>query len=71
MSKRKYRPGQPIRTLDELVKQDLIYFFGRIMPRGWFLNWQLRLTTDYLNSGWIRSAVKIEDGQEDNHAEIH
>ena len=34
------------------------------MPHGWFMNWQLRLTTDYLNNGWIRSAVKIEDEKE-------
>lgn len=65
VSKRKYRPGPPISTLDELVKQDFIYFFGRIMPHGWFMNWQLRLTTDYLNNGLIRSAVKIEDEQEE------
>lgn len=28
------------------------------------MNWQLRLTTDYLNNGWIKTAVKIEDEQE-------
>lgn len=65
MSKRKYKPGPPIRTLDELAKQDFIYFFGRILPRGWFMNWQLRLTTDCLNRGWIRSAVKIENKKEE------
>ena len=64
MSKRKYRPGRQIHTLDELVNQDLVYFGKKITPSGWFMSWQLRLTTDYLNRGWIRSAVKIEDEKE-------
>lgn len=28
MSKRKYKPGPPIHTLDELAKQDFIYFLA-------------------------------------------
>lgn len=34
--KRKYRMGEKITSLDELVKQECVYCYGRIVQNGWF-----------------------------------
>ena len=39
---RKYSKGELITSIDELMKQDVVYIKDRVMNRGWFQNWQLR-----------------------------
>lgn len=46
MSKRKYKPGSYIISLDDLMKQDFVYCAGKLVHKGWFGSWQLR----YANS---------------------
>ena len=43
MSKRKYKPWHHITELDQLLEQPFVYLnkTGRIIPHGWFRNWQL------------------------------
>lgn len=41
--KRKYRRGEAITSLDELAKQEFVYFFDKITHRGWFMSWQFSL----------------------------
>jgi hypothetical protein len=64
MSKRKYRKGEKITSLDELAKQEFIYFFDKITHCGWFMSWQFILAEMYIRRGWLYYAVKIEE--EDN-----
>lgn len=49
MSKAKYIRGAPIRSLDELVKQDFVYWNDKITHFGWFLGWQLRMTNNAIH----------------------
>lgn len=59
--KRKYRKGGHILSLDELVKQDFVYWHDKIHPRGWFLSWQLRMTARAIGeNGCIYYAIKEE-----------
>lgn len=58
--KRKYRKGDKITSLDELSKQEFVYFFNKITHSGWFLSWQFRLATRYIQRGWLYYAEKIE-----------
>ena len=58
MSKRKYHKGDKIMSLDELVKQEFVYFFDKITHRGWFMSWQLRLSAQYIERGWLYYAIK-------------
>lgn len=41
MSKRKYKPGCYIISLDDLMKQEFVYCAGKLVHKGWFGNWQL------------------------------
>lgn len=57
--KRKYRKGGHILSLDELVRQDFVYWHDKIHPRGWFLSWQLRMTAQAIGeNGCIYYAIK-------------
>ena len=43
MYKRQYRRGGHIVSLDELSRQDFVYWHDKIQHRGWFMSWQLRM----------------------------
>lgn len=58
--KRKYRLGPKVRSLNELMEQDFVYWWDKITPRGWFCSWQLRMAQKAIDDGVIRLAIKIE-----------
>lgn len=58
---RKYRKGLQITSLEELAKQDFIYFFDKITHRGWFMSWQFRLAQSYLQRGYLYYALPNDD----------
>ena len=58
--KRKYRKGEKITSLDELVKQEFVYFRDKITHIGWFCGWQLRLAHNYIIRGCLYYAERID-----------
>ena len=62
--KRKYRKGAKITSLDELVKQEFVYFYDKITHIGWAKSWQVRLALGYIERGCIYYAEKIEEDEE-------
>ena len=44
MSKRKYRRGSHIRSMDELVRQEVVFWKDKPTHKGWFMSWQLGMT---------------------------
>ena len=61
MNKRKYKPGDYIISLDDLMKQEFIYCAGKLVHKGWFGSWQLRYANSELAKLRIREAKKVED----------
>ena len=59
--KRKYRKGEQIKSLDELCKQEFIYFFDKITHKGWFQSWQIKLALQYIERGYLYTAIKVGD----------
>ena len=59
--KRKYQKGKRIESLDELEKQEFIYFFDKITHRGWFRSWQIRSALRYIDRGYLYYAIKVGD----------
>lgn len=58
--KNKYRKGGHILSLDELAKQEFIYFGDKVTHKGWFGSWQLRFFERWLGqNGRIFYAEKI------------
>lgn len=60
----KYKPGQYIVSIDHLMEQERIFFMGKIVNRGWFVNWQLWYAQMELSKLDIREAVKMEEEHE-------
>lgn len=62
-SKRKYRPGGTITSLDELATQEFVYIHDKIYHRGWWQSLQFSFVKRKLDGGFIRKAERvIEDG---------
>ena len=55
--KRKYKQGGKILSLDALTKQDFVYWHDKIMPRKWFMCWQIEMTIRAVEAGIIRYAI--------------
>jgi hypothetical protein len=49
--KKKYSKGEPIKSLDELVSQEFVYWHDKITHKGWFLGWQLKMVLDAIQDG--------------------
>lgn len=43
MSKRKWRRGPHITSLDELARQEMVYWMDKPTSKGWFWSWQFRM----------------------------
>jgi hypothetical protein len=56
---RKYKKGDPITSLDELMKQEFIYYRHKITHKGWFMSWPLRSVENYISAGRLFKAVKV------------
>ena len=64
--KRKYCKGKQITSLDELAKQEFIYFFDKITHNGWFMSWQFRMAKRFIERGFLYCAERTanERGEE-------
>ena len=62
--KRKFRKGEKITSLDELAKQEFIYFYDKINHAGWFKSWRFRDIERYIQRGCLYYAERIEDDEQ-------
>ena len=62
--KRKYKPGETIKSLDELSEQEFVYIHEKIYHSGWWESLQFRFVKLQMEAGYIRKAERIdEDGE--------
>jgi len=57
----KYIKGEPITSLDELMKQEFVYFGGKVVNVGWFQNWQIGMVNRYLKYNGVFEAINLEN----------
>jgi hypothetical protein len=63
--KRKYYRGGHILSLDELSRQEFVYWRGKITHRGWFMAWQFRLAASCIcPRGCIYYAIRKPEVEE-------
>jgi hypothetical protein len=48
---RRYTKGEPIKSLDELVSQEFVYWNDKITHKGWFLSWQIKMALNAIQTG--------------------
>ena len=58
---RKYQPGRRIKSMNDLLAQDFVYWNDKITPRGWFMSWQIYMAQTAIEHGIIRIAKKKEN----------
>ena len=56
---KKYKKGKQITSLEELVKQQVIYANDKITHNGWFMSWQISFAKRWLERGWLFYAEKV------------
>lgn len=61
--KRKYRKGEKITSLDELMKQEFVYFHDKILNYGFFGSWQIRFAQFAIQNGKIFYAERIGENE--------
>ena len=59
--KRKYRKGAAIRSVDDLLKQEFVYFDDKIYHCGWVRSWQLGMVVRHMENGRIFYAIRKEN----------
>lgn len=64
--KSKYCKGEKITSLDELAKQEYIYWQDKIVHNGWFMSWQFILAYNYIKRGEIYRAEKVGERYNEN-----
>jgi len=62
---KKYKPGKPIKTLNELKKHKVVFVtnWGKAKPVAFFLSWPWRLIDGWVDKGYIRVAEKIPESE--------
>lgn len=58
---RKYRNGETITTLKELLEQEIVMWFGRPRHIEVIKSLQLRAILQFLNKGYFEKAIKKDD----------
>lgn len=61
--KRKYRKGEKITSLDELMKQEFVCFHDKILNYGFFGSWQIRFVQFYIQKDMLFYAERIGENE--------
>ena len=64
--RRMFKQGEPITTLDDLLKETWVIVYGRTWHIKAILNWQTKIVLSDLEKGYIYKAIKKEKPNE-NH----
>lgn len=56
--------GPPIKSLDELMRQQFIFNYHKLLHAGWFSNWQLKWAKIGIEQGHIYYAIEKENNHE-------
>lgn len=63
MSKRKYKKGAQVKSLDEFFQHEHFIVNGKTQHRGWCQSWQLGLARHYIERGLVYVAVRLTNGE--------
>jgi len=61
MSKPKYKKGELIHSVGELSEQEFIYCNHKILHKGWFESWSIRLVKYHISHQALRKAYRLKN----------
>lgn len=56
----KYKKGSRITCLEELVRQDMVFFRDKVLHRSFFQSWQIRYAIIQIEKGVLFRAERVE-----------
>lgn len=56
----KYRKGSRINCMEELVKQDVVFFHEKVLHWSFFQSWQIRYAIIEIERGALFRAERVE-----------
>lgn len=59
MSKRKFKKGAPVTSLDELFKHDHFIAGGKTFCAGWCRSWQMQMAQNFIKHGSLFVAERL------------
>lgn len=62
MRKVKYRQGERIINLQDMMNEEVIFVRGKPVNKGFFQNWSLHYAEQQINFGLVFEAIKTESG---------
>ena len=66
MTKRKFKPGEKVRCIDDLLKHDFFILHGKTYHTGWCRSWTINLAWNYIQRGELYFAERVVPEDEDN-----
>lgn len=60
MSKKKYKQGERIWSLEELERQEFVFFNGKVYHNGFWKSWQFRWVLERLKNGQLFKAERTD-----------
>ena len=60
----KYRKGSRITCIEELAKQDVVFFRDKVLHRSFFQSWQMRYAIIQIAQGTLFHADNASDGSD-------
>lgn len=58
MSKPRFEKGKPIKSLDDLYNQELVYVGDKILHSGFYKNWNLKLCQQLIDDESVFYALE-------------
>lgn len=59
MSRRKFKKGPAVKSLDELMKYENFILHGKTYCSGWVRSWQLNMANNYIRRGELFIAERL------------
>lgn len=56
----KYKKGSRITCIEELVRQDVVFFRDKVLHRSFFQSWQIRYAVFQIQLGTLFRAERVE-----------
>lgn len=63
MSKRKFRKGDIVKSLDDFLKHEYFIVNGKTFCAGWCRSWPITLAQEYIRRGLAYVAVRLTNGE--------
>ena len=67
MSRRKFKKGARITSLDHFANCEWIITHGKTYTRGWAQSWQFLMVKNCISNGWVYEGIRLTNAEYYSH----